>query len=98
MPSGYKQLKGKEMGVPNRDKLAQIQCLERDTGGEEEGKRERRMESLVWQADRRAFRYRAQLQAKRVHLRSFVDVVLSRVAETILESPCLLGKSPDQAF
>ncbi len=38
------------MGVPNRDKLAQIQCLERDTGGEEEEKRG--MEVGSWLGDK----------------------------------------------
>jgi hypothetical protein len=36
-----KRHKGKEMGVPNCNKTEQIQCPERDTEGEEEGKKER---------------------------------------------------------
>src|ERR1700751_2194408 len=38
MPAGYKRLKRKEMGVPNRGRMPQIQCPERDSGGEERGK------------------------------------------------------------
>jgi hypothetical protein len=34
----HKWLKGKEMGVPDSDRMRQIQCPERDTGGEERGK------------------------------------------------------------
>ena len=41
---------------------------------------------------------KGELQAKSVHLWLFVDVILSGVAETILESPCLLSKRPNQAF
>jgi hypothetical protein len=38
MQSGDKRLKRKEMGVPKRNKMRQIQCAERDTGGEEREK------------------------------------------------------------
>src|SRR6266699_2978570 len=38
MPTVYKWLKGKEMGVSDSDRMRQIQCPERDTGGEERGK------------------------------------------------------------
>jgi hypothetical protein len=38
MPAGYKRLKRKEMGVQNRGRMPQIQCPERDSGGEERGK------------------------------------------------------------
>jgi hypothetical protein len=31
---GYKRLKGKEMGVPESDRMPQIPCLERDSVGE----------------------------------------------------------------
>ena len=37
-------------------------------------------------------------QGKGVHLWPFVYVVLSRVAEAILESPGLFGEGPDEAF
>jgi len=40
MLAGYKQLKGKEIDVQECNRKAQIQCLERDSGGEEEGKGE----------------------------------------------------------
>jgi hypothetical protein len=40
----------------------------------------------------------SRLQAHRVHFRLLVDVVLPGVAQAILESPCFLGKGPDQAF
>ena len=35
MQSGDKRLKGKEMTIPDSNKIQQIQCAERDTGGEE---------------------------------------------------------------
>jgi hypothetical protein len=35
MQSGDKRLKGKEMSVPERNKIQQIQRAERDTEGEE---------------------------------------------------------------
>jgi hypothetical protein len=38
MQSGDKRLKGKEMSVPERNKMQQIQCAERDTVGEEREK------------------------------------------------------------
>src|SRR5260370_42658756 len=39
-----------------------------------------------------------ELQVKGVHLCPFVDIVLSRVAQAILKSPCFLCESPDEAF
>jgi hypothetical protein len=38
MQSGDKRLKGKEMSVPERNKMQQIQCAERDAEGEEREK------------------------------------------------------------
>ena len=95
MLAGYKQLKGKEMDVQECNRRAQIQCLERDTGGEEEGKASGRgiSKEIVLPAG-----CQDESQAKGVHLWPFVYVVLSRVAEAILESPGLFGEGPDEAF
>jgi hypothetical protein len=46
MLAGYKRLKGKDMDVQERNRIPQIQCLERDTRGEEEEKARRQKESL----------------------------------------------------
>jgi len=38
MQRGDKRLKGKEMSIPDRNKMQQIQYVERDTEGEEREK------------------------------------------------------------
>jgi hypothetical protein len=42
-----KRHKGKEMNVPNRNTVLQIQCPERDSGDEQKGKRKRALKFNV---------------------------------------------------
>src|SRR5260370_42212194 len=98
MANSYKQLKGKEMDVPDRNRMPQIQCLEGHSWGELKGKID--LGGHFWPEEGVSLPgvSGADLQAKSVHLGPFVNVVLTRVAKTILESPCFLGEGPDQAF
>src|SRR6266699_5389351 len=62
MKSGDKRLKGKEMTVPDSNKIQQIQCAERDTGGEETEKQPWRRLGVC----RRGIRNRVELAATQI--------------------------------
>jgi hypothetical protein len=81
-----KRYKGKEMGTFSRAEKEQKACLEGDT--DSEGKVKKVLCNI------RA----AELETQGFHLGFLVNVVLARVAETILKTAGFRGQSPDQAL
>jgi hypothetical protein len=58
---GYKRLKGKEMGVPESDRMPQIPCLERDSAGERKEKMTLGSEILACDWDQPSERFPSRL-------------------------------------
>ena len=74
------------MSAPKSNSTQQIPWSERDSGGEEEGKPSGGYGN--WTGVPEA--YKGVLQAKSVHLRLFVHVVLAGVTKAIVETSRLL--------